>query len=114
MNIQKRQLGKTYVTQSFQWGLYTPNGHRLLCSDGVIRAARLAQTADTFFSVPASIQVKGKHVTGYMTTEESDTGTVYAFRHHNGQDDKLPAWPDRWTAEHDAMIQFATSQETAA
>ena len=88
MQIQKRPLGNTYVTQAFPWGLYLRNGHRLLCSDGKIRAAELAVTADTFFSVPATIRVKGKTISGYMSTMapsglDSDTPRVYVFRAHS-------------------------------
>ena len=38
------QLAKTFTEQSFPWGLYHRTGHRLLCSDGKVRAAELAQT----------------------------------------------------------------------
>ena len=97
---------KTHVKQTYPWGLFEDAGHRLLCSDGVIRAAKLAVTADTFFSVPASIRIKGKYVSGYYTTEEQryipgektepPFLTAHVFRHHDGQDDRhsLPAWPD--------------------
>lgn len=95
MKIDILQYGKTHITVTRPWGLYRPYGHRLLCSDGVIRAARLSDTADTFFSVPASVRVKGKHVSGYMKVEESPDGArAYVFRQHDGQADKLPAWPD--------------------
>ena len=43
-----------------------------MCPDGIVRnVKRIASTADTFFSVPASVSVyrNGKHVTvaGYIT-----------------------------------------------
>lgn len=101
MNSNRHSLGKTYVSQSAPWGLYSRSGHRLLCSDGVIRAASLASTADTFFSVPASVRVNGKTVSGYVTTEGAkgaSTGTpvAYVFRHHTAHADKLPSWPERF------------------
>ncbi len=41
-----------------------------ICSDGKIRALRFhSGIADTFFSVPCSVQVKGKTVSGYATFE---------------------------------------------
>jgi len=41
-----------------------------MCSDGRVRTIkRMAQTADTFFSVPASVRVRGRTVAGYVTTE---------------------------------------------
>ena len=95
MNTETMHHGKTSVTVTHPWGLYRPYGHRLLCSDGVIRAARLSATADTFFSVPASLRVNGKHVSGYMTVDEGPDGATraYTFRHHDKHADKLPAWP---------------------
>jgi len=99
---------KTYVKQTFPWGLFTRTGHKLLCADGKIRAAELAQTADTFFSVPAKVRVNGKWVSGYYTGEENEKGeNVRAFRHHTAHADKLPAWPDRFTPEHEKLISIA-------
>jgi hypothetical protein len=54
----------------------------VLCSDGKVRkTVRLSQTADTFFSVPCAVKVKGKEVAGYMTqrTFDDDTATAYIF-----------------------------------
>jgi len=104
--LEIRQLGLTHVTQSCPWGLYSRHGHRLLCSDGQVRAATLASTPDTFFSVPASVRVKGKTVSGYMTVEEAGGGKLraYVFRHHTAHRDKLPAWPDRFTPEHERLV----------
>lgn len=114
-NKQLRKLGKTHVTQTFPWGLFTRTGHRLLCSDGVIRSASMSQTADTFFSVPASIRIRGKTITGYATGEHDyDFATktdyqVHAFRHHDGQTDKhdLPPWPSKFTPEHLKLVRDA-------
>lgn len=98
--MMKRELGKTYVTHTMPWGLCPRNGHRLLCSDGVVRAAQLALTPDSFFSHPASIRIKGKLITGYMTVESEFTveygATIwrraYVFRHHDGNEHLLPGW----------------------
>jgi hypothetical protein len=38
-----------------------------LCSDGRTRFARITGQPDTFFSVPASVKVQGKRVTGFVT-----------------------------------------------
>src|SRR5690349_20672710 len=58
----------TSLEQRMPWGLYV--GGRVLCSDGKVRSlSRIAQTADTFFSIPASVRVKGKTVSGYVTVE---------------------------------------------
>jgi len=98
----------TFTKQSFPWGLYFRTGHRLLCSDGKVRAAELAQTADTFFSVPANVRVNGKWVSGYYTLEENGAcQRVHAFRHHTIHSDKLPEWPARFTPEHEQIIATA-------
>jgi hypothetical protein len=61
----------TYILCHMPWGLYT--GGAALCSDGrVRRLTRISQTADTFFSVPAAVKVKGKTVSGYITFAEVD------------------------------------------
>jgi hypothetical protein len=50
------------------WGFY--HGGRALCSDGAVRRLhRIAITADTFFSVPAAVKVRGKTVSGFVTVE---------------------------------------------
>ena len=93
-NTARKFKGKTWVNVTMPWGLHPRTGHRLLCADGVIRAAELAPTADTFFSVPASIRIKGKSISGYATVEENSSGNpVYAFRHHTDQNTSLPEWP---------------------
>ena len=38
----------------------------VLCSDGVRRTVNLSSEADTFFSIPGSVQVKGKTVSGFI------------------------------------------------
>lgn len=102
------KYGNTYVTTTMPWGLFPRTGHRLLCADGKVRAASLAQTADTFFSVPASVRIKGRTVTGYMTTDETGWPEpelrANVFRHHSGQEDKLPDWPLKFTDEHNQLI----------
>lgn len=61
----------TSVTRSFPFGLYIRA--RVMCSDGTVRAThRLASTADTFFSVPCAVKVKGRTVAGYLTIETAD------------------------------------------
>lgn len=45
-----------------------------LCPDNKIRKITLTNggNADTFFSIPARVQVKGKTVTGYVTIETKE------------------------------------------
>lgn len=103
-------MNKTFVNTTHPWGLFSRRGHRLLCSDGVIRAAELAPTADTFFSVPARVRVKGKWISGYYTGEDDydfEAKVEYracAFRHHSCHADKLPEWPAKFSPEHLALI----------
>jgi len=57
------------------WGIFT--GGRALCSDGRVRAlARIATTANTFFSVPAAVKVRGKTVSGYVTVDTVSGSSV--------------------------------------
>lgn len=86
-------------------GLFIKTGTRLLCSDGIVRGVQsIAQTADTFFSVPCSVRVKGKTVSGYATnlqevwiTREKETDFKHAMvfiTHQYGKNYKLlPDWP---------------------
>jgi hypothetical protein len=101
---------QTYVTQRQPWGIYTPSGHRVLCSDGVIRACRMAPTPDTFFSIPASIILNHKRISGYVTTREHRGEIVYCFRQLSHHNDKLPAWPADWTDECKNIIAKAFVQ----
>ena len=66
-----RYADGTYLDYRMPWGVYA--GGAALCSDGVVRRLkRIAETADTFFSVPASVTVKGRTVAGYVTVETRD------------------------------------------
>lgn len=79
----------TYLMQSFPWGIY--RGGAALCADGKVRKlARIAQTADTFFSVPAAVKVRGVTVSGFITT---DRGHVRFIAYQHGKNaNMLPAW----------------------
>jgi len=100
---------KTSLSQIYPWGLFRRCGHRLLCADGVIRAAELAQCADTFFSIPASIRIRGKRISGYATSDESEGVRVYTFRAHTCHQTEHPqlAWPASWTEENAAILKKA-------
>jgi len=109
MRTHKNTLGKTEISVSLPWGLNYRNGHKVLCGDGKIRALNLAQTADTFFSTPASVRIKGKHVTGYMTvsacycTESKRERRAFTFQPHTESNlqagNPLPAFPESFTPE---------------
>lgn len=72
----RREYGMgTSIVSRYPWGCYV--GGRVLCSDGVVRMiGRIAATADTFFSIPASVRVTsgGKRYTvcGYVTIETAE------------------------------------------
>ena len=115
---------RTGLVISQPWGQYHKTGSRALCSDGKIRSlAYLAQSADTFFSVPAAIRVKGKYITGYVTTEEASPESqgykvrrvATTFRQHDGQADGiLPEWGSigsDWSDEKFDFLAIACDEE---
>ena len=91
MGTDRREGAKgTYMDMEYPWGWY--RGGRVLCSDGKIRNLKwVSETADTFFSVPATVKVSGKSVAGYVTTETMsglstetpDDPMVYKFIAHS-------------------------------
>lgn len=109
-------MNLTKIICTHPFGLFARSGHRLLCADGKVRAAELAQTADTWFSIPAQVRVKSQSVSGYATTEENSDGSVMVntFRHHDAHAGLLPKWPDRFTPEHDALIALAVGPKGGA
>lgn len=67
--IERREYADgTYTEQEQPWGFF--RGGAAKCADGKVRRLkRVATTADTFFSVPASVRASGKTVAGYITIE---------------------------------------------
>lgn len=73
----------------------------LTCPDGVVRTARVksyrydgSPAADTWFSVPASIRVRGKYIVGYMTVDDAATATGgNAFRVMDSHRHLAPTFP---------------------
>ena len=60
----------TYLLQQPPWGWFA--GGKALCTDGKVRTlTRINETAEIFFSVPAEVKVKGKTVSGFVTTDHS-------------------------------------------
>lgn len=55
----------TWTETVGQWGRFTRA--RAICPDGKARIVRLAETADTYFSVPARVSYKGRTVYGFVT-----------------------------------------------
>lgn len=79
MNVDRREYAfGTYVDNAYPWGLYV--SARALCADGKVRKVkRISETADTFFSVPASVTVKGKTVSGYITVSSIEGYDTVTF-----------------------------------
>ena len=93
MTIERRCFTEgTYVTTSYPWGLYSLPG-RALCSDGVVRAlARISGTADTFFSIPASVKVSGRTVSGYVTFQTRSDELIFVAHQYGRNGHLLPRW----------------------
>jgi len=53
---------------------------KALCSDGIRRYARITGEPDKFFSIPASVHVQGKRVTGYITEESNGDYEFHAYK----------------------------------
>lgn len=100
---------KTFLSQTYPWGLLRRTGHRLLCADGVIRAAELAECADTYFSIPASVRIRGKRISGYATSDETDGVRVHTFRPHDKHKPAFPAleWPASFSEENANILKKA-------
>lgn len=67
---------------------------KVLCSDGIVRSALILRDADTFFSIPARVTVKGRTVTGFlwtMTTVDAD-GLRFSPDSWRANADALPRW----------------------
>lgn len=60
----------THLTTSGHWDVFTSGA--AMCPDGKVRALkRIAITADTFFSIPAAVRVKGRTVSGFVTVKDT-------------------------------------------
>ena len=65
------ETGKTYLETAGPWGVNV--NAAVQCPDGIIRKVkRISIVADTYFSIPAAINYKGKTVTGYVTGGDCD------------------------------------------
>lgn len=65
----------TSITSAYPFGTYITA--RVMCADGRVRTVkRIADTADTFFSVPCAVTVSGRTVTGYLTVEGRSGSSV--------------------------------------
>lgn len=68
--------GQTWLCYYGMWQI--PYHAALLCPDGVIRHThRIAAEPDTFFSIPCAVKVRGKTVTGFLTTNNAGEYTFH-------------------------------------
>jgi hypothetical protein len=96
----QREYGASTSVYTMQpWGLF--HSARLLCSDGKVRKTSwIADTADTFYSVPAKVSVAGKIISGYMTFKtatgsevDTEADPICAVFHHCTRfNESLPEW----------------------
>lgn len=80
-----------FVTR--RWGGYEVRVgvRKVLCSDGARRYARLTAEPDTFFSIPASVKVRGKTVSGFVWA--ADDGDIHFTAYESGKNGHLlPMW----------------------
>lgn len=91
-NERREYANGTYLDVRYPFGFYI--GGAALCSDGKVRKLkRISDTPDTFFSVPASVNVGRRTVSGYITTDDDADGnpTIYFIAYSYGKNgDTLP------------------------
>ena len=89
----------TEIIVTYPWGHML--AARALCPDGKVRKTSwMAITADTYFSHPASVKVKGRTVSGYISVDSSflfDGDEVVLFTPHR-YGKNADALPDNWDA----------------
>lgn len=93
MSVKRAEYANgTYLDMRYPFGFFV--GGAALCSDGKVRKLkRISDTADTYFSVPASVNVGKRTVSGYITVEtlNDDTAMVYFIAYSYGKNgDALP------------------------
>ena len=89
---EKEMRGEIYVRGPWQ----IPCKARALCSDGVWRMIKLVGQPDTYYTIPASAQVKGKTVAGFVMTDTLRYAepTLIFVHYSNMKNGKLlPEWP---------------------
>jgi hypothetical protein len=76
MQTDRREYADgTELVSTCPWGFYVTG--RALCPDGKVRTLkRIAETADTYWTVPASITYRGRTVSGYVTVRSRSGSDV--------------------------------------
>lgn len=65
---------------------------RAMCADGRARSATVSAHADTYFSLPARVKVRGKTVSGFVWINETGEGQPLCFTPQGKNAGELPAW----------------------
>lgn len=80
------------------WGEQRGGQYRALCADGVVRTATATGEADTMFTVPARVVVRGRTVTGhvYVRGTFDERAPLYRFSPSAWLRNAaaLPPWPE--------------------
>lgn len=108
----KRSVVKATPTGSLEfrgpWQVFS--GGSAICPDGISRRLkRIAIIADTYFSIPASVVVRGKYVRGYVTTMESlrsDAGGLVVFHPYDTCPNADIVWP-KMPFVHSRKLEYA-------
>ena len=92
MRDRRKYEQGTYLDVEYPWGTYL--GGRALCADGKVRRIhRIAITADTFFSIPASVVVNHhgvRHtVAGYVSIDTTLNEVVRFHAYVTGKNQHL-------------------------
>ena len=78
-----------YVTYG-PWGILIAIKN-VLCSDGKRRRVRITGEADSAFTCPGSVSVKGKTVSGYVISVSGGDEEFVAYTYRKNSD-LLPRW----------------------
>lgn len=78
MSETRKYSNGTSLIVCMPWSTFV--GGKALCSDGKVRTIkRIAATADTFYSIPASVTVDGKTVAGYVGVDDDNTVKFHSY-----------------------------------
>lgn len=65
MTTQTPYARNTWLEIRMPWGIFIRG--KVICPDGKARIVRLAETADTFFSIPARLSYQKKTIAGFVS-----------------------------------------------
>lgn len=124
-NVAGREIVTGQLRRSRSpWGAQTGSVYAVLCSDGKVRHATVTAEADSFWTLPARVSVRGKTVTGYLYVDEWPNGygaehvgdsRVYKFTPNGWMRNArmLPEWPPTAPPTVSAELSAAMDAEIA-